>query len=154
MPATSVFAATRPVNPSGAAPSITEKQLWKGLEFKARNRASFAPNVIASSAITSDNGKNIVCELRMKCADLVVTEEIEFQESSIVYFKHKTGDRATSMISYGPADELLLTISVAYACSTGMFEGYTSTKELNARLGKEVKHDLDLIRQMVKEGKL
>jgi hypothetical protein len=31
------FAASRPVNPSGVQPAITEEQLWKGLEYKARN---------------------------------------------------------------------------------------------------------------------
>jgi hypothetical protein len=35
--ATHAFAATRPVNPPGIEPIITEEQLWKGLEFKARN---------------------------------------------------------------------------------------------------------------------
>lgn len=31
------FAVTRPVNPAGATTILTEAQIWKGLEYKARN---------------------------------------------------------------------------------------------------------------------
>jgi hypothetical protein len=33
------FAVTRPVNPPGAEPVLTEAQLWRGLEYKDRNPA-------------------------------------------------------------------------------------------------------------------
>jgi hypothetical protein len=37
------IAITRPVNPPGAVPVLTEEQVWKGLEYKARN-----PNVLSA----------------------------------------------------------------------------------------------------------
>ncbi|KAJ7274889.1 DUF1857-domain-containing protein [Mycena rebaudengoi] len=149
----SAFAATRSVNPLGAEPIITETQLWKGLEFKARNPVAFVP-MIASSVVTSDNGKNIVRELRLKHApDVVVTEEIEAHEAAIVYFELSIGTRVTNIISYGPDDELLLTFSFANGIP-GVPAEKPSANELNATVGKTVERAIELIRQMVKEGKL
>jgi hypothetical protein len=45
------FAVTRPVNPPGVEPVITEEQLWKGLEYKARNPAVRTKNSRTSSSL-------------------------------------------------------------------------------------------------------
>ncbi|KAJ7866677.1 hypothetical protein B0H13DRAFT_2352417 [Mycena leptocephala] len=105
------FAATRPVNPSGVQPAITEEQLWKGLEYKARNPVPFVP-VISSSKTTFEEGNKLVRELTVTTASstTIMKEEIESYAAAIMYFEINTGLRITHTISYGPNDELLLTM--------------------------------------------
>ncbi|KAJ7274880.1 DUF1857-domain-containing protein [Mycena rebaudengoi] len=155
---TYAFAATRVVNPSGVEPIITEEQLWKGLEFKARNPKAFIPN-IASSVVTSDDGKNAVREVKFKDApDVVRSETIEGHEPAVIYFETDTGHRILNIISYGPENKLFLT----YCFSNGIPTVFSvpadkpkpSVKELNATIGKYVEGTIVVVRQMVKEGKL
>ncbi|KAJ7274879.1 DUF1857-domain-containing protein [Mycena rebaudengoi] len=153
--ATHAFAATRPVNPPGIEPIITEEQLWKGLEFKARNPQAFVP-MITSCVVTSDSGKNLVREVKFKHApDVVVTETVEAHESTIVYFEMNTGNRVTNIVSYGVEDELFLTYGFANGIpGVPADKPKPSAKELNAQLGKSVEGSISVVRQMVKEGKL
>ncbi|KAJ7227621.1 DUF1857-domain-containing protein [Mycena rebaudengoi] len=152
---TCAFAATRVVNPPGVEPIITEEQLWKGLELKARNPKAFVPMII-SSVVTSEDGKNAVREVKFKYApDVVVSETIEPHEPTVVYFEADTGHRILNIISYGPENELLLT----YCFSNGIpsvpsDKPKPNAKELNATMGKNVEGSLVVVRQMVKEGKL
>lgn len=43
MPNPTAFAATRPINPPGAEPVLTEQQVWKALQIKARKPQQFVP---------------------------------------------------------------------------------------------------------------
>lgn len=70
------IAATRPVNPPGVEPVITEEQLWKGIEYKLRHPSvrafmihvhrtlltspfqAFAP-MISSCKVTIDIGNKV-----------------------------------------------------------------------------------------------
>ncbi|KAJ7817344.1 hypothetical protein B0H14DRAFT_2602062 [Mycena olivaceomarginata] len=137
------FAATRPVNPPGAEPVLTEEQLWKGLEYKARNPAPFIP-FISASKTTFEEGNKVGVQLLIQhspdtnrfwlgtgssCAEVtlanpdhsILTESIETHAPTIVYFEMKeTGLRVTNTISYGPADELLLTYSFANGRPTAL----------------------------------
>ncbi|KAJ7274881.1 hypothetical protein C8J57DRAFT_1312976 [Mycena rebaudengoi] len=152
---TYAFAATRVVNPPGVEPIITEEQLWKGLEFKARNPKAFVP-MITSSIVTSDDGNNAVREVKFKHApDVVVSETIEGHEPTVVYFEMDTSHRVLNIISYGSANELLLT----YCFSNGIpsipsDKPKPNAKELNATIGKNVEGSIVVVRQMVKEEKL
>jgi hypothetical protein len=92
-----------------------------------------------------------------------------------MYFEINTGLRITNTISYGPNDELLLTYT--FFTWTGMWNLHTtdscnhpprsllapgaapdepkpSAKELNEIVGRALHRGLDIIREMVKEGKL
>lgn len=55
---TYAFAATRPINPPGASPVLTEEQVWKALEFKARNPQAFVP-MISSCKVVKDEGSKV-----------------------------------------------------------------------------------------------
>ncbi|KAJ7886314.1 DUF1857-domain-containing protein [Mycena leptocephala] len=151
------FAATRPVNPSGVQPAITEEQLWKGLEYKARNPVPFVP-VISSSKTTFEEGNKLVRELTVTTASstTIMKEEIESYAATIMYFEINTGLRITNTISYGPNDELLLTYTFSNWTAPGAApdEPKPSAKELNEIVGKALDRGLDIIREMVKEGKL
>ncbi|KAJ6529157.1 DUF1857-domain-containing protein [Mycena vulgaris] len=148
------FAVTRPVNPPGAEPVITEEQLWKGLEYKARNPAAFVP-MISSCKVTIDDGKKLVREVTFANSPQIVTEDIQAHASTIVYFEMDTGTRVTNVISYGPGDEIFLTYGFANGIpGVAADKPKPSAKELNATVGKSVEGSIAVVRQMVKEGKL
>lgn len=52
------FAASRHVNPPGAEPRLSEEQVWKGLELKARQPENFVA-AISSCDILSDTGDKV-----------------------------------------------------------------------------------------------
>jgi len=52
------FACTRPVNPSGTDLDLTEAQVWKGLEMKARRPDLFVP-AITSCEVIKDEGNKV-----------------------------------------------------------------------------------------------
>ncbi|KAJ7727736.1 DUF1857-domain-containing protein [Mycena metata] len=148
------FAASRPVNPPGVEPVITEEQLWKALEYKARNPSAFVP-IISSCKVTVDDGKKLVREVTFGNSPEIVTEEIEAHASTIVYFEMNTGIRVTNVVSYGPNDELLLTYGFANGIpGVAADKPKPSAKELNATVGKSVEGSIAVVRQMVKDGKL
>ncbi|KAJ7460110.1 DUF1857-domain-containing protein [Mycena galericulata] len=148
------FAVTRPVNPPGAEPIITEEQLWKALEYKARNPSAFVP-MISSCKVTVDNGNKLVREVTFGNSTEIVTEEIDAHAATIVYFEMNTGIRVTNVVSYGPSDELLLTYGFANGIpGVPADKPKPSAKELNATVGKGVEGSIAVVRQMVKEGKL
>ncbi|KAJ7487886.1 DUF1857-domain-containing protein [Mycena latifolia] len=151
---TYAFAVTRPVNPPGAEPVITEEQLWKGLEHKARNPSAFIP-MISSCKVIVDEGKKLVREVTFGSSPEVITEHIEAHDATIVYFEMNTGIRVTNVISYGASDEILLTYGFANGIpGVATDKPKPSAKELNATVGKSVEGSIAVVRQMVKEGKL
>ncbi|KAF8211163.1 hypothetical protein K438DRAFT_1958300 [Mycena galopus ATCC 62051] len=148
------FAATRPVNPPGAEPVLTEEQVWKGLEYKARNPIPFI-SMISASKVISEEGNKITRELTLGGSNITLKEEIETHAPTIVYFEMNTGLRVTNTISYGPADELLLTYAFAGGIpGVAADKPKPSGKELNAIVDKPLQRSLDVIRGLVKEGKL
>lgn len=52
------FAASRHVNPLGVEPRLSEEQVWKGLELKAREPENFVA-VISSCDVLSDTGNKV-----------------------------------------------------------------------------------------------
>ncbi|GAA5858870.1 hypothetical protein JCM1840_006596 [Sporobolomyces johnsonii] len=172
----SSIAATRPVNPPGASPLISEAQLWAGLEFKARNPQAFVP-MITSCRVVEDHGdKGCPSELIPsprrsapvggQATRLVrfndgpeVREDIHVFANTIAYFEmasSPTPTRITNLISYGPAPahDLLLTYSFAGAIPGVGPDDARSTVELSAAMGKGVEHSIEVVRGMVRDGKL
>ncbi|KAJ7041569.1 DUF1857-domain-containing protein [Mycena alexandri] len=150
---TYAFAATRPVNTPGAAPSLTEEQLWKGLDYKARNPMVFFP-MITETNMKSDEGNKFERESTLDNGH-AITESIELHAPTIVYAEMSIGWRVTNMISYGPAGELLLTISSANGIpGVAPDKPKPSAQELNAMTASALEKTLGVIRELVKEGKL
>jgi hypothetical protein len=54
----SSFACTRPVNPPGSEPVLSEEQVWKGLELKARKPDLFV-KAITSAEVIKDEGNKV-----------------------------------------------------------------------------------------------
>ncbi|GAA5905895.1 SRPBCC family protein [Sporobolomyces salmoneus] len=78
------FAATRPVNPPGSEPALSEDQVWKGLESKARKPHLFVP-AITSAEVVKDEG-NKVSRLVSIHGGPKVQEDIEIHDKAILYF--------------------------------------------------------------------
>ncbi|GAA5888055.1 hypothetical protein JCM5296_005417 [Sporobolomyces johnsonii] len=153
----SSIAATRPVNPPGAFPLISEAQLWAGLEFKARNPQAFVP-MITSCRVVEDHGDKATRLVRFNDGP-EVREDIHVFANTIAYFEmasSPTPTRITNLISYGPAPahDLLLTYSFAGAIPGVGPDDARSTVELSAAMGKGVEHSIEVVRGMVREGKL
>ncbi|KAJ7436079.1 hypothetical protein B0H11DRAFT_2365881 [Mycena galericulata] len=148
--------ATRPVNPPDAQPVLTEKQLWRGLEYRARNPALFLPNVPASKMIT-DDGNKIVQELTVENEDRteteVLTETVQAYPSTIMYHEVSNGLRIVTVMSRGAAGELLLTFSSANRELPASKPKPTAEEE-NARVGKVLEKTISMFREMASEGKL
>ncbi|KAJ7513138.1 DUF1857-domain-containing protein [Mycena galericulata] len=152
------FAVTRPVNPAGATTILTEAQIWKGMEYKARNPKPFLPNFQSSKTI-SDTGNKFVLESTVELpvmGSIVLKEDIELHAPTMVYFETSLGGlRVTNIISYGPAEELLLTWAFANGIpGIPADKPKPSAKELNERMGTAVEKSLEIVRQLVKEGKI
>ncbi|KAJ7773821.1 DUF1857-domain-containing protein [Mycena metata] len=147
------FAATRPVNPPGATPILTEEQLWKGLEYKARNPTVFFP-MITGTNMKSDEGNKFERDSTLDNG-AVITEHMELHAPTVVYAEMSIGWRVTNMISYGPADELFLTISTANGIpGVAPDKPKPSAQELNAMSANGFEKTLSVIRELAKEGKL
>lgn len=52
------FAASRLVNPPGVTPLLTEEQVWKGLEIKAREPKQFIA-AVESCKVLEDSGDKV-----------------------------------------------------------------------------------------------
>ncbi|KAJ7129086.1 DUF1857-domain-containing protein [Mycena filopes] len=147
------FAATRPVNPPGAEPVLTEEQLWKGLEYKSRNPIVFFP-MITGTNMKSDDGDKFERESTLDNGS-VITEKVQMYAPTIAYVEMDVGWRMTNVVSYGPADELLLTISSANGIpGVAPDQPKPSAKELNVMTASALEKTLSVIRGLVKEGKL
>ncbi|GAA5833044.1 hypothetical protein JCM11251_006492 [Rhodosporidiobolus azoricus] len=158
---------TRPVNPPGHdGPTISEEQLWKGLDFKAKNPKEFVP-AITECEVVEEEGNRVVRVVRFGDGPKK-REEITVFPPTIAYFEMYPADtpstssslpevRITNVVSYGPppANELLLTFS--FSSIPGVPEEQEkgkSREELNEQIGKGVEHSIEVIRKMVQEGKL
>ncbi|KAF8890620.1 hypothetical protein BD779DRAFT_1516055 [Infundibulicybe gibba] len=148
------FAASRPVNPPGATPILTEAQVWKGLHMKARKPMSFVP-AISSCDVVSDSGDKVVRSVRFGDAEPVL-EAIELHEATIAYFEiSSVGARITNVLSYDGDNNMLLTFT--FANGIPGFEpgkGRPGAEELNKTIGKGVEHTIERIRQLAREGTL
>ncbi|GAB7358026.1 hypothetical protein MBLNU230_g0191t1 [Neophaeotheca triangularis] len=50
---------TEPINPTGATPTLTRQQVWKGLQRKVRRAQDFVP-VITGTDVVEDKGDEVV----------------------------------------------------------------------------------------------
>ncbi|BGP41604.1 hypothetical protein JCM10450v2_005657 [Rhodotorula kratochvilovae] len=162
------FAATRPVNPPGASPVLSAAQVWAGLEHKARNPTLFVPQISSCKVVQEDEGK-ITRIVRLGDSP-EMKEEVHFFPNTIAYFEMSpvgppppsspfaTPVRITNLVSYGPppSNELLLSFSFAPRMPHVSDEDAQgmSEQELNEQVGKGVEGSIEVIRQMVRDGKL
>ncbi|EDR09413.1 uncharacterized protein LACBIDRAFT_293900 [Laccaria bicolor S238N-H82] len=149
------FAASRHVNPPGAEPRLSEEQVWKGLELKARQPENFVA-VISSCDVLSDTGTKVTREVYFG-NNPPMKEEVELHHGTIAYFDAEAaGIRITNVLSYDANNELVLTFSYAGGIPgfTPVGELHPSPHELNRAVGVGVDLTIERIRELVKEGEL
>ncbi|GAA6035604.1 hypothetical protein JCM8097_004925 [Rhodosporidiobolus ruineniae] len=166
------FAASRAVNPPGAEPTITKAQLWAGLGLKIREPTRFVP-AITECRVEEDEGDRVVRYVRFGDGP-EMREEVTLIPETIAYFEMFPASssssssfsssappapsaRITNLISHGPAPahDLLLTFTFSSLPHVSDEEAKTlSDEELNERVGKGVEGTVEIIRALVKEGKL
>ncbi|GAA5954686.1 hypothetical protein JCM3765_003857 [Sporobolomyces pararoseus] len=148
----SSFACTRPVNPPGVEPVLSEEQVWKGLEKKAREPSLFV-QAITSAEVIKDEGNKVTRLVSINNGEKL-EEHIESHGNAVIYFDFATKPtRVLNVLSYGPSGEMLLTYCFANGIP-GVPADKKSVEDLNETLGNVVDHGIQVIRDLVKEGKL
>ncbi|GAA6017278.1 hypothetical protein JCM11491_000616 [Sporobolomyces phaffii] len=147
------FACTRPVNPPGVEPVLSEDQVWRGLEQKARNPILFVA-AITSCEVVKDEGNKVTRLVSINGGEKL-REEIESYPNAVIYFDFADKpNRVLNLLSHGPTGELLLTYSFAGGIPGSDPTVKRSVAEKNAMVGGIIDHTLDVIRDLVKDGKL
>ncbi|KAK4704508.1 hypothetical protein P7C70_g1700, partial [Phenoliferia sp. Uapishka_3] len=148
------FAASRLVNPINCASILTLDQLWKGLSKKERNPELFIPS-ITSCEVLSDEGNKLSRDVHF--GDKCMREELEWHDSTIVYFEMANGTRITNVVSFNEMNELVLTFSFAGGLPPAGFDAdgkAFGAEKLNAIFGGGIDSTLRVIREMVKDGRV
>jgi hypothetical protein len=115
------LAYTAPINPAGVSPSLTESQVWLGLERKGRKPQEFVP-AITSCNVISEEGDTIIREIKfMTNVDgaktgntstaVPVREVCVHHHPSRVDFQQQDGSNISNIISKDSEGNLLLTFS-------------------------------------------
>lgn len=176
------IAVTLPVNPPSSSPALTQAQCWEGLKIKSREPQAFLP--ISECTITEDRGDaGITRRIKaIEGKGLLpgeVTEVITYYSPTQVGFLLRgrlAADADTvamdlkvnfhmlekpvdvsNIISVGANDELYLTFTFIMEIP-GVVEG---TPEANSKADamvatarKAIQKTIDVIRQLVNDGKL
>ncbi|KAF9054286.1 hypothetical protein BJ165DRAFT_1338181 [Panaeolus papilionaceus] len=148
------FAVSRSVNPPGVTPVLSEEQLWRGLEIKARDPQQFVA-AMSECTIQSDTGDKVVRIVRFGGGE-PVQEDILIYQPTILYFDSPDkGHRVTNVVSYDKNSELVLTFSFAggFPAKVPLADNATPV-EVNAVIGNAVESTLKRIRELVNEGKI
>ena len=161
MPSIHKTAFTAPINPPGATPVLTKAQVWAGLILKTHSAETFIPNAITGTNVISESEDASI-------GNIVLVREVLLRENQQ---KIKDGGTANKdarvdfvqpdrtfigkIISEGAGGQIYLTY-ILERHHQGM-----SKEELDAFYAKEkiiaqhlVEGMVDIIRELVKEGKL
>lgn len=161
MPSVNNIAFTAPINPPRATPILTKEQVWAGLLLKTRSAETFIPNAIESTTVISESKDestgNLVTvrEVMFRENQRKVKETVTAYKDARVDFTQPDGTFIGNIISEGASGEMYMTY---------VFEWHhpgASQEELDAFYAKEkgiaqhsVEGTVDVIRKLVKEGKL
>lgn len=145
------------VNPEGAAPRLTARQVWRGLVMKAENGALFVPNIRSCSVLERD-ANTLLREIAI--GDDRFKEKITFTPEVEVLFE-RVGTKAnagwiTNVISEGPQG-LLLTFTFAVNLP-GAAPGSPQERERGLAMRSSyvgaIGATLRRVRELAREGKV
>ncbi|KAF3392139.1 hypothetical protein DPV78_010356 [Talaromyces pinophilus] len=161
MPSINKTAFTAPINPPGATPVLTKAQVWAGLILKLHSAETFIPNAIRATNVISESkdastGNIIpVREVLFRENQQEIKERVAAYQDARVDFVQPDRTFIGNIISEGAGGEIYLTYIFEWH-HRGM-----SKEELDAFYAKEkniaqhlVEGMVDIIRELVKEGKL
>ncbi|KAJ5473345.1 Protein of unknown function DUF1857 [Penicillium sp. IBT 31633x] len=161
MSSTNNIAFTAPINPPGATPLLTSKQIWNGLLLKIRSAETFVPGAIQSTKVVSDSidsstGNAVtVREVLFRETQQTVQETVTAFKPARVDFEQPNGSKISNVISQGAGGELYMTYIFEWR------HPGVSEEELASLLGKEkkmsqmaVEGTITVLRKLVEEKKL
>jgi Domain of unknown function (DUF1857) len=161
MPTANNLASTAPINPPGVTPVIKKEQVWAGLLLKARSAETFIPNAIESTTVISESidpsteNTVIVREVVFRGSPEGIRETVTAYADARVDFVQPNGTYIGNIISDGANGELYLTYVFEFrhpgVSEDELRELYAKEKGLS---GKAVQETIDVVRELVKEGKL
>jgi hypothetical protein len=140
------------VNPAGAAPQLTRKQLWQGLEMKAENAVPFVPGM-ESCVVLERTESGLAREAVYRGTK--IRERITFDPTNEVVFQ-RIGDPSWVKNTILEIDGRLW-LEFTFAL---VFEGIPENTEEERHRGEQVKSDyfaaveatLQKVRQMVSDA--
>ncbi|KAH7125170.1 hypothetical protein B0J11DRAFT_486525 [Dendryphion nanum] len=159
------LAHTSPINPPSSTPILTLPQIWSGLQRKIRYAEEFVPMIASCTVLSDENG--------------VVTREVVFKpgqgprerakevvrgfEHAWVEFEQDDGTVIRNVISRGSGrgedgeGELYMTYLFEIdlvGIKEGEEEEESERVRLTAMAKKAVDSSIDVIREMVKDGRI
>ncbi|KAI1841572.1 hypothetical protein JX265_004698 [Neoarthrinium moseri] len=159
------IAYTAPINPAGAAPVLSQPQVWAGLERKVRRAQEFVP-VIKSCDVVSEKqtakGLVVVRDVQFTFAgpkgDVTPIREVctHFAPCRID-FEQENGSFVSNIVSKGPDGELLMTYSFVWI-DESLQEGSPEVEKVEnehwQRAKMAVEGSINTIRRLVKDSVL
>ncbi|KAM0806768.1 hypothetical protein AB5N19_07105 [Seiridium cardinale] len=157
------IAYTAPINPAGAGPTLSQPQIWAGLERKVRRAQDFVPIIVACDVISEEQtakGLTVTREVKFKGAGpkgdgSAVKEICTHHAPSRVDFEQDNGSIISNIVSKGPDGELLMTYAFEWL-HPHVAEGSEEVEKLEAEhwttAKMAVQGSIDTIRNLVKNG--
>ncbi|KAF2269284.1 DUF1857-domain-containing protein [Lojkania enalia] len=157
------LAYTSKVNPSGATPVLTVPQIWQGLQRKIRFAQEFVP-VIESCKVLEDKDGVVTREVKFvpgKGPKDQALETVRSYEPAWVDFEQEDGTHIRNVLSDGPSGELE-DLHMTYMFEFNLpnitnIDAEAVEKEksrLKAMSKMAVESSIDVIREMVKDGRI
>ncbi|MCJ1385617.1 hypothetical protein MMC17_008740 [Xylographa soralifera] len=153
-------AVTLPINPPSSSPVLTIPQIWAGLLIKCKEPQHFVA-AMSDCRVTSETADQIVRVITaredsmMGPAGSEMRERIELTKPTQADFYMDNGTHISNIVSVGPegTEELYMTFTFDIVAPEG-----TDTEDEHAKIVKAglatVKHTIEIIRGLAKEGKL
>ncbi|MCJ1394673.1 hypothetical protein MMC18_007553 [Xylographa bjoerkii] len=154
-------AITLPINPPSSSPILTIPQIWAGLIVKCKGPQHFVA-AMSDCRVTSESATQIVRVITVGKDGMMgsppgteLRERIELAEPMKADFHMDNGTLISNIVSVGGQgpDDLYMTFTFDVVAPEG-----TDTKSEQAKIEQTglatVGHTIDVIRGLVKEGKL
>lgn len=160
-PAANYIAFTAPINPSGASPTLTRKQIWAGLEIKIGSGETFVGAAIESTTVLKkypDPKTQLPVterEVLFRADQRRVHETCVAYEPMKVEFLQPDGSKVVNVVSQGAAGEEDLYMTYTFEwLHPGMDEAGLKEKKKaeEAMAQKAVESTIQVMRELVQKG--
>ncbi|PWY83623.1 DUF1857-domain-containing protein [Aspergillus heteromorphus CBS 117.55] len=158
---TNNLAFTAPVNPAGASPILTQKQVWAGLLLKIGSAETFVPNAIQSTTVVSEStdpatGNPVtIREVIFREDQRKVKETVTAYEPSRAVFVQPDGSTIGNVVSEGAEGELYLTYTFEWAHPDASKEELATFLEKEKKMSRAaVEGTIRVMRELAQNGKI
>ncbi|MCJ1438479.1 hypothetical protein MMC27_007869 [Xylographa pallens] len=154
-------AVTLPINPPSASPVLTVPQIWAGLLIKCKEPQHFVA-AMSDCRVTSETETQIVRIITIGKDGMMgqpvgteLRERIELAKPMQADFYMDNGTHISNIVSVGPEEpgELYMTFTFDIVAPEGTVTEAEHAKTVKTGL-TTVRHTIEVIRGLVKEGKL